>query len=205
MISLKSIQTEIDASYLYGILAEKEEDEAVAEVFKQMSEIEHSHAVAFIQKNNLTESDLPLPSFRARTINSIGKIFGYDYILGILLDTEKSISNSKHKSKPVFKSGVLGNYFVQLMKTDKKVKKMKTAKEMNPIGSNLDLSSLDRFVFQQQKLLQLIEKARKVDLTKNTTGISISKMIKLRLGDTFRFLVAHNERHIQQANNIVVK
>jgi len=122
-----------------------------------------------------------------------------------LAQIEKSISNSKHKSKPVFKSGVLGNYFVQLMKTDKKVKKMKTAKEMNPIGSNLDLSSLDRFVFQQQKLLQLIEKARKVDLTKNTTGISISKMIKLRLGDTFRFLVAHNERHIQQANNIVVK
>jgi hypothetical protein len=33
MISLKSIQTEIDASYLYKILAENEEDEAVAEVF----------------------------------------------------------------------------------------------------------------------------------------------------------------------------
>lgn len=94
MISLKSIQTEIDASFLYGILAEKEEDEAVAEVFKQMSEIEHSHAVAFILKNNLTESDLPLPSLRARTLNRIGKIFGYDYILGVLLDTEKSISNS---------------------------------------------------------------------------------------------------------------
>lgn len=75
MISLKSIQTEIDASYLYGILAEKEEDEVVSEVFKQMSEIEHSHAVAFILKNNLTESDLPLPSFRAKTLNSIGKIF----------------------------------------------------------------------------------------------------------------------------------
>jgi hypothetical protein len=59
-----------------------------------MSEIEHSHAVAFIQKNNLTESDLPLPSFRAKTLQKIGKVFGYDYVLGVLLDTEKSISNS---------------------------------------------------------------------------------------------------------------
>lgn len=94
MISLKSIQTEIDASYLYKILAENEEDKAVAEVFKQMSEIEHSHAVAFIQKTNLTETDLPLPFFRAKTLHKIGKVFGFDYVLGVLLDTEKSISNS---------------------------------------------------------------------------------------------------------------
>jgi rubrerythrin len=87
MISLKSIQTEIDASYLYKILAENEEDEAVAEVFKQMSEIEHSHAVAFIQKNNLTESDLPSPSFRAKTLHKTGKVFGYDYVLGGCLNS----------------------------------------------------------------------------------------------------------------------
>lgn len=35
-----SIQTEIDASYLYGVLAAKEEDTDVAEIFRQMSEIE---------------------------------------------------------------------------------------------------------------------------------------------------------------------
>ena len=41
MVSLKNIQTEIDASFLYGILAKNEEDENVASVFRQMSEIEH--------------------------------------------------------------------------------------------------------------------------------------------------------------------
>lgn len=118
---------------------------------------------------------------------------------------EKSIKNSKHNSKPFFKPGILGNYFVNLMKTNKKVKKMKTAKEMNPIESKLDSSSLDRFIFQQQKMLQLIEKTRKIDLTKNTTPVSISKLIKLRVGDTLRFVVTHNERHIRQANNIIVE
>ncbi|PWK27652.1 VIT1/CCC1 family predicted Fe2+/Mn2+ transporter [Arcicella aurantiaca] len=94
MIDLKSIQTEIDASFLYKLLAENEEDENIAKVFYQMSEIEQSHAIAFANKNGLPLADLPLPSKRAKTLKLIGKIFGYDYVLGVLLDTEKSISNA---------------------------------------------------------------------------------------------------------------
>jgi VIT1/CCC1 family predicted Fe2+/Mn2+ transporter len=94
MINLKNIQTEVDAGFLYGVLADKEEDKNVANVFRQMSEIEQSHAFAFLQKNNLDASMLPSPSRRARVLKTIGKLFGYDYVLGVLLDTEKSISNS---------------------------------------------------------------------------------------------------------------
>jgi len=94
MVDIKHIQTEVDASYLYQILAKNEADEHVADVFNQMSEIEFSHALAFAKKNNLQESDLPKPSKRARILNQIGKVFGYDYVLGVLLDTEKSISTS---------------------------------------------------------------------------------------------------------------
>ncbi len=94
MIDLKSIQTEIDASYLYKVLSDNEEDPNVANVFRQMSEIEHSHAVAFIKKSNLDISVMPSPSARARILKLIGKVLGYNYILGVLLDTEKSISSS---------------------------------------------------------------------------------------------------------------
>ena len=89
-----NIQTEIDASFLYKLLAEHEEDKNVAHVFQQMSEIELSHAIAFAKKNNMNLSELPPPSKRAKTLKLIGKIFGYDYVLGVLLDTEKSIANS---------------------------------------------------------------------------------------------------------------
>ena len=89
-----NIQTEIDASFLYKLLAEHEEDKNVAHVFQQMSEIELSHAIAFAKKNNMDLSELPPPSKRAKTLKLIGKIFGYDYVLGVLLDTEKSIANS---------------------------------------------------------------------------------------------------------------
>jgi VIT1/CCC1 family predicted Fe2+/Mn2+ transporter len=94
MINLKNIQTEVDAGFLYKILAENEKDPNVAKVFTEMSAIEHSHALAFLAKNNLDPSQLPLPSGRARILKLIGKIFGYDYILGVVLDTEKSISSS---------------------------------------------------------------------------------------------------------------
>jgi len=100
----KNIQTEVDASFLYGVLAEHEEDPNVAEIFRQMSDIEKSHALAFMAKNNLPAEPFPLPSGRAKMLEFIGKVMGYDYILGILMDTEKSLSNSivnaRNKLKP---------------------------------------------------------------------------------------------------------
>ena len=94
-----AIQTEIDASYLYAKLAENESDPTIANVFKQMSEIEESHAVAFAEKANIPLDKLMLPSWRAKTLNRIGKIFGYDYVLGVLMDTEKTLSNQVLNAK----------------------------------------------------------------------------------------------------------
>ena len=41
--------------------------------------------------------------------------------------------------------------------------------------------------------------SKKINISKTRTAISISKIIRLKLGDTFRFNVAHNERHLLQA------
>ncbi len=99
----KNIQTEIDASFLYQKLADHETDTTIASVFRQMSVIEKSHAEAFAKKENISLMNFMQPSWRAKTLNTIGKLFGYDYVLGVLMDTEKSISNAiisqKQKSK----------------------------------------------------------------------------------------------------------
>ena len=83
----KSLQTEIDASYLYQKLADHEPDATIAHVFRQMSDIERSHAEAFAKKEHISLEKLMQPSWRAKTLNLIGKIFGYDYVLGSLMDT----------------------------------------------------------------------------------------------------------------------
>ena len=83
----KSLQTEIDACYLYRKLAENEKEESISNIFRKMSEIELGHAEAFAKRENISTENLIIPSWRAKTLNLIGKIFSYDYVLGALMDT----------------------------------------------------------------------------------------------------------------------
>ena len=94
MSNLSNIQTEVDAGFLYKVLGDNEADPNVAKIFHQMSEIEQSHAIAFMKKNNMDPSIILPPSKRALMLKFIGRVIGYDYVLGVLLDTEKSISSS---------------------------------------------------------------------------------------------------------------
>ncbi|MFY7879676.1 MAG: VIT1/CCC1 transporter family protein [Lacibacter sp.] len=109
MKKLQNLQTEVDASYLYSKLAEKEENPVIADIFRQMSEIELSHANAFLKKFADQKVTLPEPSFRAKSLNFIGKLFGYEYVLGVLMDTEKTLSNSILRSKKEMNLPVTGS------------------------------------------------------------------------------------------------
>lgn len=115
-----------------------------------------------------------------------------------LPEIENRIIQSNTKSALTFTPGLLGNYFANSMKPSPTTKKIKTFKSMNPLNSNLDKSVISEFIRQQQQMLELLERSQKIDLNKTKTSISISKLIKLKLGDTFRFVIYHNQRHIEQ-------
>ncbi|WP_404986362.1 DinB family protein [Chryseobacterium sp. M5] len=114
-------------------------------------------------------------------------------------EIRKRIENSDTKPTEVFISGILGNYFTNSMLPKEKLNTMKTFKSMNPIHSKLDKSVLNEFITQQKKMIHLLNEAKSIDLNKVKTSISISNLIKLKLGDTFRFVIYHNLRHINQA------
>lgn len=114
----------------------------------------------------------------------------------------KRIESSKTFPNKSFKSGLLGNYFAKMMLPSENINKMKTFKDKDPIGSQLDKTVIDNFISHQEKLLTLLNKSRQIDLNKTKTAISISKFIKLKIGDTFRIVIYHNERHIVQANKV---
>lgn len=126
-------------------------------------------------------------------------LYGRFYIPEI----DKRINSIKTIPQKEFRSGFLGNYFAKSMLPKEKLNKMKAFKSMNPIHKNLDKNVLEEFISQQNRILELLEKSRKVNLEKVKTSISITNLIKLKLGDTFRFLVNHNTRHIVQAKNIL--
>ncbi|MES2645506.1 MAG: DinB family protein [Bacteroidota bacterium] len=116
---------------------------------------------------------------------------------------EKAISAAQQTSPSnVFRTGWLGNYFTNLMKPgseNKPLKKMKAPKDHSPVSISESHTVISTFIDQQEKILQLLEQAKLVNLESVRIPVSISKIIRLKLGDTFNFLVMHNTRHVQQA------
>jgi hypothetical protein len=118
-----------------------------------------------------------------------------------LVEIEKRIITNQRKNiSTKFKSGILGNYFANLMEVrDGKITKMKSPKDKNPSNSSLSVTTISRFLKQQERLVSILNQCRSIDLTKTKASISLTNLIKLRLGDTLRFYCFHIERHVFQA------
>ena len=103
-----------------------------------------------------------------------------------------------------FKTNWLGKKFVKAVAPlEKGAKGMNTMKDKNPLGMDLGPAALDQFIGDQQRMLELLEAAKEVNWTRTKTSISISKWIKVRLGDTFRVVIYHNQRHLGQAERVL--
>lgn len=117
---------------------------------------------------------------------------------------EKELSLVTYDTNTWFSSGYWGEKFTKMMKPSNvyEIKnKMRTSKKMSFSNSlNVD-TVLKEFLAGQDKLLQLLEMAKGKDLGKIHIPLTITKLIKFRLGDTFRFLIAHEQRHMIQARN----
>lgn len=101
-----------------------------------------------------------------------------------------------------FHSGWLGNYFANSMepKPDGRPKsKMKAFARHVPPPQPDAQAVVAEFLRQQARLLELIDRARTADLNARRTPLSIASWLKLKTGDVLRFLVAHNRRHLAQA------
>jgi hypothetical protein len=61
----------------------------------------------------------------------------------------------------------------------------------------------DTFLTGQNDLIRILDLAKLINIRKAKTALSISKIIKFRLGDAMCFVVYHNQRHIQQAQNLL--
>lgn len=113
--------------------------------------------------------------------------------------------NAETPPQPVYHPGPLGNYFARSMKVNQDgfpLRKMKTFKDKNPIGMVPERSVLDRFINQQESYLELLRLAGYTDINQKGIPITITRLIRLKLGDALRFIIYHNERHWLQAERI---
>jgi uncharacterized damage-inducible protein DinB len=109
-----------------------------------------------------------------------------------------------HKSSTAYKPGWLGNYFTKLMQP---LPDGRLPSKMKAPGASVPPAQLDAhqqmktFIAQQEQFIGLLQQAGSADLGKIRIATSISSLLKLKLGDTFRFLVAHQQRHFVQIGN----
>jgi hypothetical protein len=102
----------------------------------------------------------------------------------------------------------LGNYFTRLMQPADNgtvKKKMKAPKNALPARQPNATAMLEEYIHHQHQLLNLLQIAKTANLDYIKIPTSLSKFIRLKLGDTFRFFVAHEQRHFLQLQNVLSK
>ena len=125
---------------------------------------------------------------------------------------EQCLEGAGSSPKDTFKSGWLGNYFTDIIgpaeeEAPLRMKMKSPANAIPPDSSALDLDAvLETFYGLQNRLLYLLQRARQVDLGAYRVPTSLSKWVRLKLGDSFRFVIAHQERHFQhiERKNVLV-
>jgi len=129
-------------------------------------------------------------------------IYARFYIAAI----EKQLDHHQTSAKEFFKPGWLGNYFTNLMKPDEQNKirkKMKSPANAIPSAQPDVEKELNEFINHQHHLLNLLQIAGSANLESIRVPISLTKLIKLKLGDTFRFVIGHEQRHFVQIANLL--
>ena len=111
----------------------------------------------------------------------------------------KSGLTKNYPPNSYFKSTWLGSYFTRIMQPGPHMKKFKAFKNHVP-AVELDAHNVvAEFIQQQEQLLSYLKLARQTDMNRVRISISIMSWITLKLGDVFQFIIAHDERHMQQA------
>ncbi len=117
---------------------------------------------------------------------------------------------NKHQfkgQKVNFKPGFIGKLAVNSTapKENNEIpRKMKTFKILKP--EEMEYSKrevLDIFLRFQQDIITTIEGADNMSLEKPKIVTAVGSILKLGFGDALHFMIAHNQRHVLQAQNVL--
>ncbi len=119
---------------------------------------------------------------------------------------EKELAVTSQGHSAWFDSGFWGEKFTKMMKPSNvyQVKNKMKAMKAYTFSNNLNIDTvLKEFIGHQDKLLQLLELAKSRDLNNIRIATTLTNLVKLKIGDMFRFLIAHEQRHMIQARNML--
>lgn len=100
-----------------------------------------------------------------------------------------------------FKPSWIGRVFVWAMQPNTRFK-MRTFKIFKPNAGRQNLTVKNAFIEQQAAFIELIKQADPYNLNQIKIASPESRLIRLSLGEAMTGLVAHERRHLLQAQNI---
>ena len=129
-------------------------------------------------------------------LNSYGRYY--------LPQLQKALERSTYPAKVNFTPGWLGDYFTKSMlpKQNRVTNKMASPKDHRPTPDIDPKTVMDEFEQQELLMLELLNKAKHTDIGRLRIPISIARIIKLKMGDVFRFIMAHQQRHFVQIEEV---
>lgn len=171
------------------------------QLIKRLEERVEKHLQTAIQTfQNLPEIDLLRPSAGggwgiAQCLDHLNR-YGDYYLPQIEAALQRGTPG---KNSDIFKGSWLGSYFTRMMEPETGKKKIKAFKAYIPPPTLDAYAVVATFIQQQEVLLEYLKLSSDVDLDGQRIPVSIARWIKLKLGDVLQFVIAHNERHVQQA------
>lgn len=131
---------------------------------------------------------------------------GHEYLPKIEDAITKALAQNNYPPQNTFTPNWLGNMAANSMKPSPKKKisyKMPTFSILKPAQTTLDKEkTIKEFLKQQEQFLALLKKANQVNLQKIKVSSFVGSIVSFQLGDIFRFLIAHSQRHVLQAQNV---
>jgi hypothetical protein len=94
-----------------------------------------------------------------------------------------------------------GRLFVWAMRPEPPIK-LRTFKAFRPKAGPENLEVTGAFIEQQKWFIEVLKQADAFNLNKIRLTSPISRLIRLSLGEALTALVAHEQRHLLQAQNI---
>jgi len=139
---------------------------------------------------------------------SIAEIFGHlniahDIYIRYILSKIAMAPDVKGES---YRSGLLGEWLYGKMmpRPDGTVFKLPSPRSLQASREGLDgQAELQRFLHQCDSLDDILRHVATKDLQGIRIPLSFTKLLRLRLGDNLRYMVAHNERHLLQAHKVL--
>ncbi len=112
--------------------------------------------------------------------------------------------NRGSKPAAVAKQGFIGRRLVEGMRTPASTKARTSPQRYAPTGTRLPRTVTEVFSRQLDELLRLVLLARQVNANAVRIPNAIFPLLLLRLTDQIEFLVVHMQRHVAQAEAVLV-